>query len=321
MYSQIEDSWALFEQRRAEWLKVSGEDRLRFVNGLVTCDVRHLEPGMGAYGFFTDAQGKVMADVVVSALEEHLLLEVPAGTGASLTEHLEKYVVADRVEIQLHRWASALFIGSRVPEMLQGHGIEAPEAGGWKHALNTDVGFLTRSERRVGTPAWTVCGANEAVAGVVDRFREEARLADPQKVSVLRVERGIAWFGVDFTPGEYFPQETGLEPEAVSYDKGCYLGQEVIARIHYRGKVNRSLRGIEAGAGVELTQGRKVLAAGKEVGTLTSPVFSPSRDRWIALCILHRHGEEAGVDLVLETGEPVRMVELPFVPAADVDRD
>jgi folate-binding protein YgfZ len=130
-------------------------------------------------------------------------------------------------------------------------------------------------------------------------------------IDLVRVERGRPLFGVDFD-SDCFPQETGLEERAVSYTKGCYLGQEVVARIHYRGGVNRQLRGLRGAIGDDLVVGEKVLREDEAVGAITTAAYSPSVGAPIALAILHRKAEP-GAKLRLETGSPVTVVEVPFV--------
>ncbi len=134
-----------------------------------------------------------------------------------------------------------------------------------------------------------------------------------EALEVLRTEAGIARFGRDFGP-ENFPQETGAEEESVSYTKGCYLGQEVVARIHYRGGVQKTLRGLDFGAGPAPAPGTALLFEGRESGAATTVLDSVALGRPIGLGILHRRAAEPGAKLELAGGGEAVVRELPFLP-------
>jgi folate-binding protein YgfZ len=136
------------------------------------------------------------------------------------------------------------------------------------------------------------------------------RQAGIEALEALRVEKGIPRFGVDYGP-DNFPQETGLE-EAVSYTKGCYLGQEVVARIHYRGGVQKMIRGLVFD-GEAPESGAALLAEGREAGTVASVVRSPALGRPIGLSILHRRAAAPGTRLEVAAGGTAEVRELPLV--------
>jgi folate-binding protein YgfZ len=270
----LEKHCGLYE-REAEPYLLAGADRLRFLNAYITCDTKELAPGDGCYGFFTSPKGRVLADCTVSALEEALLLELPPGQGEAIAQHLSKYILVDRVTVEaashrglglagpgaaatLRRW-----LGEELE--LEPYGNRTVQAGG------RSVVVVRGPD--IGVPTFTLWTATDAVG-----LRQELLSLDEPPVPVgrkaleaLRIAAGRPRFGVDFD-GEHFPKETGLEDEAVSYTKGCYLGQEVVARIHYRGGVRRRLCGLrfqEATAPEDLV-GQEVLFEERGVGTLTS---------------------------------------------------
>lgn len=318
-HQALREGCALLEESGVSPVTLSGEDRVRFLNGLVTCDVRRLAPGQGAYGFFTDAKGHILADVVVRALPDRLFLELATAQRESLVEHLETYVVADRVEI--HRVEDHLGVtvaGARSAEpwmrLLQERAL-SPEPWGHLEAELSGQPLLVAADRRLGVPAWTAwtpaANASElrtallAVAGP-----RLARAIAPSALETVRVEAGVPWFGRDFGP-QNLPQETGLE-EAVSYDKGCYLGQEVIARLHYRGQVARQLRRLRFDGLERPPLGVGLLDETREVGRVSSAVASPATGRITGLAMVQRRAIAAGTRLdcvgggVAEVlGEPV----------------
>ncbi len=302
-------------------LEMAGEDRARFLHGYVTCDVKALASGAGAYGFVTNVKGRVLADLKILALDDRLWLEVPRGVATEIAEHLQKYVIVDRVEIRPADEAVPFgLIGPRSAEVLAGVG-DLPEVD-FGHRPATIAGVdahLVREPSLGEAPGWTLWVPTGKAEGFVERLLDHGaahglRLVGHRALDRLRVAAGRPLFGVDFGP-DNFPQETGLEEVAVSYEKGCYLGQEVVARIHYRGGVNRHLRGLAFDADAPDAErpadllGRQILADGREAGTVTSAAESAAG--WLGLAILHRRAEP-GAGVGLDGGGTARVVELPF---------
>lgn len=275
-------------------LELLGKDRLRFLHNYVTCDVKALTPGAGAYGFFTNPQGRVLSDAVILALEDRLWVEVGPGQEEPIAAHLKKYLLADRVEVRsLDDMLPITVLGPRAEAVL---GADLSSLGEpWSHGRIAVHGTEVELQRRslLGAPAWTLWVSASVAAPLVERLMEEgARPVGFEALEMLRVETGIPRFGRDFGP-DNFPQETGIE-EAVSYTKGCYLGQEIVARIHYRGGVQNMLRKL-AFEGVEPAQGAVLLHDGREAGRATTVVQSKG------LGILHRRAEP-GMRVEVEGG-------------------
>jgi aminomethyltransferase len=292
-------------------LELIGADRLRFLHGLVSCDVKGLAAGSGTYGFFTSGQGKVLADFALLAFEDRLWLDLPPGLDSEIAAHLAKYLIADRVEIKpLEGVVPIALLGPGLPALLPGLG-SLPE-GVWGHAKAEIDGMVVELARhpRFGAPgavAWVPAGETARFAVILST--RGARPVGFDALEILRVEAGLSRFGVDFGP-ENFPQETGQEETAVSYTKGCYLGQEVVARIHYRGGVQRSLRGLRF-PGELAERGAALSFEGREVGTVGSTARSP-RFGAIGLAILHKRGAATGTRLSLPDGSLAEVVDLPF---------
>ncbi len=295
-------------------LELLGADRHRFLNAYVTCEVKGLGAGHGAYGFFTNPKGGILADAVVIALEDRLWLQLPAGQEDAISTHLRKYILADRVEIrQLEDMLPITLLGPRAAEVLA---CPLPEAGDWRHVRAKVHGTEVALQRtgRLGAEAWTLW-VSASIAGPLMEHLLEIPGVVPvgfETLEVLRAEAGIARFGRDFGP-ENFPQETGAEDESVSYTKGCYLGQEVVARIHYRGGVQKALRGLDFGAGPAPEPGTVLLHEGRESGAATTVAASVTLGRPIGLGILHRRAAEPGTKLDLPGGGTAEVRELPFV--------
>jgi folate-binding protein YgfZ len=276
-------------------LELLGKDRLRFLHNYVTCDVKGLAPGAGAYGFFTSPQGRILSDAVLLAQEDRLWVEVGPGQEEPIGSHLRKYILADRVEVRgLDDMLPITVLGPRAEAVL-GADLAALEKD-WSHARIAVHGTEVELQRRglMGAPAWTLWVSASVAAPLVERLiAEGARPVGFEALEALRVEAGIPRFGRDFGP-DNFPQETGIE-EAVSYTKGCYLGQEVVARIHYRGGVQNVLRKLVF-EDVEPVQGATLLHDGREAGKATT-VAGP-----MGLGILHRRAAEPGTRVEVEGG-------------------
>jgi folate-binding protein YgfZ len=159
----------------------------------------------------------------------------------------------------------------------------------------------------MGAPAWTVWSPEPLAEKLIEAGGTRVAF---EELEILRTEAGIPRFGQDFGP-DNFPQETGIE-EAVSYTKGCYLGQEVVARIHYRGGVQNVLRGLVFDS--EPAPGAKVLHAGREAGRATTVVRSPVLGKTVGLGILHRRAAEPGTQVEVEGGGTAEVRELPLIP-------
>jgi folate-binding protein YgfZ len=299
-------------------LEMLGADRTRFLNAYVTCDVKGLAPGQGAYGFFTSPQGRILADLVLMAREDRFWMELPAGAEEAVAGHLRKYLIADRVELHpLAEWLPLTLAGPGAAAVLAGLHPQGPEAAAfqlpdaaWSHAGASVAGIEVIVQRtgRLGVPAltlWVQAARAPALHGAL-LAGHGVRPVGFEALEVVRVEAGMPRFGLEFGP-QNFPQETAAE-EAVSYTKGCYLGQEVVARIHYRGGVQKALCGLvfEAGLPVAaLAPGTPLLYEGREAGTLGTAVLSPVLEQPIGLAILHRRAAAPGSRLAVGgAGEP-----------------
>lgn len=286
-------------------VELVGEDRVRFLSGLVTCDVAALEPGQGAYGFFTTPQGRILSDVVVLCHADRLWLELPRGRGRTVREHLAKYIVADRVEVRsLADVLTFRLVGEGLPSWLAAQSAGLP-SGPFGHAAVTVDGtdVHVASTPFLGVPAatlWVSSGIAEPVwQDLVDRG---ARPAGHGTLEALRVAAGVPRFGPDFDDGN-LPQETRIDG-AVSYDKGCYLGQEIVARLHYRGQPAREVRRVR-GAGDAPTV---PIDLAESAGSLSSAV-SLGAEGWVGLALVARRALdepslETSAGAAMDVGEP-----------------
>lgn len=319
-YEALRENCGLVDLSWRDRLLVTGADRRRFVNAYVTCDIKELSAGQSAFGFLTSAQGRILADATFSAIGERLLVLLPPGRGTMIREHLARFVLADRVELAPDGGATPLaLVGPGTPAVLQASGARGP-AGSWNAVPWPELveagGGAPGGER--GERTQLIWVGNEQAAAVAARFvGAGARPVGSTAMEILRVESGIPRFGVDYDEA-HFPQETGLE-DAVSYSKGCYLGQEVVARIHYRGHVNRKLCGVvfdpcpETGGTPFPAPSEPLLLGGEAVGQLGSVVVSARLQRPVGLAVLHVKAATPGTVLETGSGAAATVASLPFV--------
>jgi folate-binding protein YgfZ len=320
-YARLRQECGLVDSSGTARVDVDGEDGRRFINGMVTCNVAGLAAGEGVYGFFTDRLGHVLADVVVRMDKERLWLELPVDSAQSIVDHLGKYIVADRVELNAAEDCQAItLLGVLATDLLAelALGEELPQTP-WAHGEVELLGRRLRisAHQGWGLPAFALWSSAAEISSLVEDLLAATTgvglgPVGREAVEIVRLEAGIPRFKRDFD-SDNLPQETGLE-EAVSYDKGCYLGQEVVARLHFRGQASRLMRGVVFDTDDLPPVGSSLSAEGREAGRLTSVGRSPQLDRVIGMSILQRRATEPGTRVVVgETDQEGEVVDLPFV--------
>ncbi|MGD2115671.1 MAG: glycine cleavage T C-terminal barrel domain-containing protein [Acidobacteriota bacterium] len=300
-------------------LEISGADRERFLSGMVTCEVRELGPAGGTFGFVTTRKGGVLTDFALLSLEERFLLELPAGRAQALSDHLGGYILADRVAPKVATDLAPLLVaGPEAKHLLRnllGGALPAGAELRWGHGPAEIESVPVRVANRplLGVDAWTVWVATEGAEAVARALLDAgAHPAGYDALETVRIEAGIPLWGPDYDESN-LPQEAGLD-EGLNFTKGCYLGQEVVARIHYRGGVNRRIVGIEIDGDEPPATGTELLLDGKVVGRVGSVALSPNLEGPIGLAMVHKKAAEPGTRLqVAGDGGEVEVEELPFV--------
>ncbi|MBX3731141.1 MAG: aminomethyltransferase family protein [Verrucomicrobiae bacterium] len=308
-------------------LCLTGGDRVRFLNGQVTNDVRALEAGQGCAAAFCTPRGRLVADVVVHALSGELLLDFEPGLTALLRERLEHHIVAEDVQVVevAPHYGLLTVQGPRTAGLVQGLGLFPGLPGRRLDVLTGEdatLGELYLIHRpRAGFPGADLFVPVESQEAVLDRLVAIARdlgggLAGFDALDLARFEAGIPRFPVDMD-GTNLPPEAGLDREAISYTKGCYTGQETIARIRTYGQVTKALRGLRLPDGNEPMpeKGDKLYRDGREAGYVTSAKWSPALGARLALGYVRKESFAPGTQLLLKrdgTETVVRVVDLPF---------
>jgi folate-binding protein YgfZ len=285
---------------------VTGRDRQAFLQGMLTNDVKALVAGQGVAAAFLDAHGKVMALLRVFALEDRLWLELPPALTEATLARLDHFLISEKVALEPADDAFVILsvqgpAARAVLEKAAGAPFELPPH---HHVEATIAGAAVRVvERREGANPGFHCwiAPADAVAVWDALVGAGARPVGMAALDTYRVESGVPWYGRDVDEGQILP-ETGLE-DLVSYTKGCYIGQEVVARVKYRGHANRLLTGLLLDGETVPERGARLFAEDKDVGWITSATRSPALGRVVALGYVRREHLAAGSPVTVAAGD------------------
>jgi folate-binding protein YgfZ len=299
-------------------IEVTGKDRATFLHGLVSNDVKGLTPGQGAESALLDVHGKVTALLVVHCLADRLILETDRELTAPLLAGIDRYLFAERAELEDVTPASGILtvagpVARKTVE--QAAGGPVPDLKRWQHAVLPWEGAEIRIVRteETGEEGYDLWVPTERLGALWDRLREAgARPVGRDAWDILRVEAGVVRYGADVDASTLL-LEAPLA-DAYSLNKGCYLGQEVVARITYRGHVNRKIVGFRFGDASVPARGAPVLVEGKEVGRITSAVRSPALGVALALGFLRREHFEPGTRVEVRHGDESLAAEVAPLP-------
>jgi len=354
-YAALRQSAGVLDLSFRGRLCVLGADRQAFLNGQVTNNVKDLKTGQGCYAALVSAKGRMQSDLNLYCLENEILLDVEPGLGPTVQGRLEKFIIAEDAQVvdvaphygllsvqgpQAAALLDKLSLGLAIPEQPMAlasvqHPVlgelyltNRPRVGSAGFDLFVPAGSLlalaaalsaaaasgAREETEPGPAcrqAWRLCHS-AAVS---------ARWCGWNALETARIEAGIPRFGIDMDESN-LPPEAGLDSCAISYNKGCYIGQEVMARIRTYGQVAKSLRGLRLAD--ELKQlprrGDKLFKGEKEAGYVTSSAVSPTLQAKIALGYVRRDANEIGARLLVQTLEgkfPATIVQVPFLKELD----
>jgi folate-binding protein YgfZ len=314
-------------------LEVTGERPREIFDGLVTNRVRDLEPGRAVYAFMLTAKGRPVAEMrILARAEDRLWLDLPRACREGAEEHLGRYLpprlarvrpLENRSRVSLVGPASTGVLEDLLAESLPGvpsrpaAGLEPLQALLAPAEGESDGALVAVGRERIEGPGFDLYlpGAKRPALldAVVDAVERAGGAAVEDEVrQVWRVERGVPEYGAEIDE-DVLPQETGQEDRAVDFEKGCYTGQEVVARIHFRGKVNRHLRGLRLPGDLDRlpAPGSELFADGRSRGHVTTAVRSPALGP-IALGYVRR--ELAPGDALARAPEATRDVEVVDVP-------
>jgi len=221
-------------------IRATGEDRARLLHAMTTNDVEHLKPGEGCYAFFLNAQGRILGDVNILCFDDHLLLDTEPETRQKLFEHLDRYIIADDVTIEdvTGSIATIAVEGPTAASVLQNAGAPIPDL------QNSWVRWDARTVARInstGSEGFFIFGPAAEKQVLINALAIPAATAEEARI--VRIEHGRPRYGEEITERNLV-QETG-QLHAVHFNKGCYLGQEIVERVRSIAKIHRELRRVE----------------------------------------------------------------------------
>ena len=297
-------------------LRMVGEDALDLLHRLSTQDLLALQPGEGAATVLTTSKGRILDVIVVQRRADSLRLHVSPGNQARVLDWLDAYTILEDsvASDETGEHGQILVFGPAAAEVVSAAASDPAIAGlDLFHHREARLGaaevMITRAEAPAGGGFHAAMPLADLPAVRQALVDAGAAPIDADTFELLRIESGLPAFGSELDE-RWNPHEAGLERH-VSYTKGCYIGQEVIARLDAYDKVQRHLLGLRAVAGEALSAGGKLVADGKEAGRVTSAAVSPDFGP-IALAYVRRAYAEAGARLVTDGGAEVEVAALPF---------
>jgi len=304
-YRQLREECGLLDRSERGKLVVSGPEAAEYLQGQLTNDVEALSPGEGQYAALLDRKGHMQADMrLLRTGAEEFWIDTEAVALEAARRHLEMYKIGRDVAVADVSGERAILslIGPRSVEIAGTAAL--PEFACEETAVEGVKCLAVGTDRGVDliAKAGEATGLREALLA-----RGGAEVS-AEAAEVLRIEAGTPRFGAEMS-AETMPAEAGIVERAVSFTKGCYIGQEPVARLHYKGRPNRHLRGLALSA--PATAGESLRLGEKEVGRVGGAALSPARGP-IALAIVRREAEPGSELAVGEDGVTARVVDLPF---------
>lgn len=292
-YLMLKAGRAIAELGNWSSISVTGADRRTFLHNFCTNDVKRLAPGTSCEAFFTNVKGKIIGHGLIACRDNELVIIGVPGQNEAIVQHLDRYVIREDVQL--------------------------------RDLTGERCYFLVTGERPTGAESklvfWDLIGRSDSALVEVEAGKVENVIAElvgkgfqtvsPQAFDVLRMEAGMPFFGIDFNT-ENLPQEVGRDAEAISFNKGCYLGQETVARIDALGHVNQKVVGIRFFAEDVPNRGTELTLASKSVGAVTSAAFSLKLRAPLALAMVRREANSVGTRLTSTAGD-CEVVALPIV--------
>ena len=300
-YWALKESAGLMDLSHRGKLLVRGKDAPRFLHGMVTNEVKAMQPGQGNYAFLLDVHGHIQADTRILRLDaDTYFIDCDRARAGTVRQTLEKYIIADDVEgvDQTAALACLAIEGPCSLEVLRGAiGFEPPHLLPLEHLEVPELNLRLARASISGEFGYWLWGAAEQLAETWTRGAKTGAALGARPVGwlaaeVCRIEAGLPRYGADMND-KTLPQETG-QLHALSYTKGCYLGQEIVERISTRGHVNRQLVGLLFEGRQDVPPGAELRAGEQSVGTVTSAAYSYGLRRTIALGMVRRESADAG---------------------------
>jgi aminomethyltransferase len=319
-YRAARDSVVLADTNFHAVFRFTGPDRARYLNAILTSNIRDLAPGQGTIGLLLNPQGHILAEIETLALEDSIIGISYASVRESTAATIEKFIIMDDVTFadETPSTGSLALAGPQAAELL--HRLSTADVASLPERAHLETaigGIACRLVRRNfgGRAGAELFAAREHLPALWKTISAAITQAGGcsigfDAINSLRLEAGIPWFGYDF--GEsVIPHEAGLENSHINYTKGCYTGQEIVERVRSRGQVNRRRVGLRFDGADLPANGSKLWAGAAEVGYVTSAAHSYALGKNIGMGYLRREHAAPGSKLQAQAG-PAEVIELPI---------
>jgi len=275
-------------------IRVTGEDRARLLHAMTTQDVQSLAPGQGCYAFFLNAQGRILGDVNIFCREDFFLLDTEPETRQKLYDHIDRYIIADDVTLEdvTGEMSTIAIEGPQAAAVLERLGAPIPDADyatrAWSDAIVARVSSTGSSGYFMFLPPAKKLALIDAL---------NIPQATPDEARTVRIEHGKPRYGEEITE-RYLVQETA-QLNAVSFSKGCYLGQEIVERVRSRARIHRVLRRLAIDILEPPLAGTKLKSGNADSAEIASAVYSPALGKVAALAYVRTQFAEPGTEMLL----------------------
>ena len=306
-FTALTETAGLLDLSSRSRLCLLGEDRIKYLHGQVTNDINGLAENSGCYAALVNAKGKMESDLFAYRLVEEILLAFEPGLTEAVQSRLEKFIITEDVEVAdvAPHFGLLSVQGPKAAEVLVELNLPVPK--GIYTLAKTEADMYVANQPRLGSAGFDFFVPVDLLDEWKSRLIEHAPLCNETAFERARILATIPRFGQDFTAANLAP-EGGIDARAISYSKGCYIGQEIIARIRTYGRVNRILRGLRLEGAA--TKGDEVFLGEKMVGKLTSVITEPDA----ALALIQRDATELGTSLRVDTKNGSVTAEVATLP-------
>jgi glycine cleavage system T protein len=297
---------------------LTGRDGAKFLHRIVSNDIKSLSAGQGTYATLLNPQGQILADLRVYAAQDRLLVDTDADLRAKAIQILSRYIIGDQVQIEPLETYGLAFEGPQAPGLLEKtlH-VDLPPLKEFEHFATNYAGFPIRVVRvnNTGEEGYEVWVGTKGMMGVWGAACGQApsygmASCGSEALESLRIEAGIPRYGSELGE-DTLPLEANLM-NALSFNKGCYIGQEIVERARSRGHVNWKLAGVIVEGSQLPRPGEKLSHEGSDVGEVTSACISPALHKPIALAYIRKEHLESGTRLETASGATAEVTSLPF---------
>ena len=296
-YQALRESAAWMDLSGRGKIRVLGEDRARLLHAMTTQEVQSLTPGQGCYAFFLNAQGRILGDANLFCREDSFLLDTEPETRQKLFDHIDRYIIADDVTLEdaTGHLATVAVEGPHAAAVLESLDAPVPEADYEARAWSSMIVARVSSTGAGGFFIFLPSAKKAELIAALDAAGVPE--ATPQEAHEVRIERGRPRYGEEITE-RYLVQETA-QLQAVSFSKGCYLGQEIVERVRSRAQIHRVLRRLEIEMSEPPAAGSKLKAGEADAGEIASAVFSPALGKVVAMAYMRTSFAEPGTEIRL----------------------